>query len=173
MSTVADVLAAAAALITELTVQPAVALASLEPLDAAVAAAHIEMRPELAAEVRALVVVESRGVRVGVHSGHARRRPGAAFWRAAVAARWLDPERCPDHALGDGARWGVRGPLGHGAALAVRYLGSCVAPEHLDHPLVAAVVAVRRLTALERRYGLRTPSERATAWRLGVGRARR
>lgn len=173
MNPLADLAEAALTLAGELALRPALVLAALAPLDAATAAAHLERRPELAAEVRALVAVESKGRRVGVHTGHARRRPGAAFWRAAVAAGWLDPAGCPEHALGDGARWGVRGPLGHGAALAVRHLGPCAAPEHLDHPLVAAVVAVRRLVELERRYGLRTREDRAEAWRRGVSAAKK
>lgn len=173
MGVLEEVLALALGALAELTLRPATLVATLSPLDAAVAAAHIEGRPDLAAEVRALAVVESRGYRVGVHRGHARRRPGAAFWRRAVAAGWLDPSGCPEHALGDGDRWGVRGPLGHGAALAVRHLGRCAAPELLDQPLVAAVVAVRRLVELERRYRLSTAADRAEAWRRGVGREKR
>lgn len=173
MSALDELLAFALSVVVELAVGPAEVVAGLDPLDAAVAAAHLERRPDMADEVRALAVVESRGIRVGVHRGHARRRPGAAFWRRAVGAGWLDPDRCSEHALGDGDRWGVRGPLGHGAALAVRHLGRCAAPELLDEPLVAAVVAVRRLVELERRYHLRTAVERAAAWRLGVGRAKR
>lgn len=57
-------------------------------------------------------------------------------------------------------------------ALGLRYLGPCVAPEVLDAPLVSAVVAVRRLVVLERVYGLRTPRERAEAWRRGASRRR-
>lgn len=43
-----------------LVVKPATVLAALGPLDASVAAAHLEHRPDLAAEVRALALVESR-----------------------------------------------------------------------------------------------------------------
>ncbi len=173
MGAVEEALALALDVLAELTLRPALLVATLGPLDAAVAAAHIEGRPDLAAEVRALAVIESRGHRVGIHRGHARRRPGVAFWRRAVAAGWLDPGGCPEHALGEGDRWGVRGPLGHGAALAVRHLGPCAAPELLDDPLIAAIVAVRRLVELERRYRLKTVTERAEAWRRGIGRLRR
>lgn len=152
--------------------EPALSLAALGPLDAAIVAAHAEGRPDLAAEVRALVVVESRGVAVGVHTRHARRVPWRAFYAAAVRVRYLDPAQCPEHAPGDGARWGVRGAAGLVAAYSVRYLWACAPPEALDDPLVSAVVAVRRLVELERRYGLRSPAERAEAWRRGVGRWR-
>jgi len=36
-------------------------------------------------------------------------------------------------------------------------------------PYLSAVVTVRRLRELERRYGLRTAEARAKAWRVGVG----
>ncbi len=165
MSLLADLLAA-------LVLRPIEVVAALGPLDASVAAAHLERRPDLAAEVRQLARVESRGERVGVHREHARRVPGRRFWASAVRAGWLAPEVCPAHVLGDGEAWGVRGPHGHAAALAVRYLGACVAPEVLDEPLVSAVVAVRRLVVLERVYKLRTPGERAEAWRRGASRRR-
>lgn len=159
-----------AELVHALVVRPVEVLAALGPLDASVAAAHLERRPDLAAEVRQLARVESRGVVVGVHRGHARRVSGRRFWAAAVRAGYLMPETCEEHQLGDGDRWGVRAAHGHAAALAVRYLGACVAPEVLDEPLVSAVVAVRRLVVLERVYGLKTPAERAEAWRRGPAR---
>lgn len=162
------------ALVAELALRPALVVAGLAPLDAAVAAAHLERRPELAAEVRALALVEGRGAALGVHSSArpgVRRVRGAVFWQAAVRAGWLSPGTCPAHALGDGERWGVRGILGVAAAYSVRHLGPCAPAEALDEPLVSAVVAVRRLGELERRYGLRSPAERAEAWRRGVGSA--
>lgn len=165
MSILADLLAA-------LVLRPVEIVVGLEPLDASVAAAHFERRPDLAAEVRQLARVESRGVAVGVHTGHARRVSGRRFWASAVAAGYLSPATCQDHQLGDGDRWGVRAAHGHAAALAVRYLGACVAPEALDEPLVSAVVAVRRLVVLERVYGLRTAAQRAEAWRRGASARR-
>lgn len=67
-------------------------------------------------------------------------------------------------------RWGIRGAHGNAAAYAVRHLGKCVAPEAIDVPYLSAVVTVRRLRDLERRYGKRTAEARAMAWRVGVGR---
>lgn len=157
-----------AELVHALVVRPVEVLAALGPLDASVAAAHLERRPELAAEVRQLARVESRGVAVGVHRGHARRISGRRFFELAARANYLAPETCEAHHVGDGDRWGIRGAHGLAAAYSVRYLGACVAPEVLDEPLVSAVVAVRRLVVLERVYGLRTPAERAEAWRRGV-----
>ena len=157
-----------AELLAALVLRPVEVVVSLGPLDASVAAAHLERRPDLAAEVRQLARVESRGVAVGVHTGHARRVSGRRFYERAVAAGYLLPATCPEHQLGDGDRWGVRAAHGHAAALAVRYLGACVAPEVLDDPLVSAVVAVRRLVVLERTYQLKTPAARAEAWRRGV-----
>ena len=55
------------------------------------------------------------------------------------------------------------------AAYAVRHLVECVPPEALDVPYLSAVVTVRRLRELERRYGKRTAEARAMAWRVGVG----
>lgn len=52
----------------------------------------------------------------------------------------------------------------------MRHLGTCVAAEAIDVPYLSAVVTVRRLRELERRYGRRTPEARALAWRVGVGR---
>lgn len=159
-----------AELAESLVVQPALVLAALGPLDASVAAAHIERRLDLAAEVRALALVESRGQVVGVHREHARRVAGRRFWVAAARVGWLSPETCEAHLVGDGDRWGVRGAHGLAAAYSVRYLGACVAPEVLDQPLVSAVVAVRRLVVLERVYRLTTPAARAEAWRRGQTR---
>lgn len=165
-SILADLLAA-------LVLRPVEVLAALGPLDASVAAAHLERRPDLAAEVRQLARVESRGEAVGIHRGHARRVGGRRFFALAVRAGYLAPETCEAHHVGDGDRWGVRGAHGLAAAYSVRYLGACVAPEVLDEPLVSAVVAVRRLVVLERAYGLRTPAERAEAWRRGAARVAR
>ena len=165
---------AALALGRELVLQPTLAVATLAPLDASVAAASLERRPDLAAEVRALALVESTGRAVGLHREarpEVRRVRGGVFWAAAVRARWLDPAGCPTHAEGIAERWGIRGAHGLAAAYSVRYLGACVAPEVLDTPLVSAVVTVRRLVELERRYGLRTPAARAEAWRRGVSAA--
>lgn len=146
-----------------------VRLLALPPADASVAAARLLGAPGWTSEVLDLVRVESRGVAVGVHREHARRVPGRRFWARAIAVGWLSPATCPDHQLGDGERWGVRGAHGLAAAYSVRWLGECVAPELLDVPLVSAIVVVRRLEVLERRYGLRTAPARTAAWRRGVG----
>lgn len=150
-------------------------LAQLEPRAATVLAAKVLGADDLVPELLALVDVESRGVRVGVHTRHVARRPGRAFWDRAVAAGWLRPDICDEHMRGDGdaAGWGIRGAHGHAAAYAVRYLGECVPAAALDVPFLSAVAAVRRLRVLERRYGLRDPAARARAWRLGVRAARR
>lgn len=96
------------------------------------------------------------------------------FWRKAVAAGWLRPERCASHQATDGgAGFGIRGAHGLAAAYSVHVLGECVAPEAIDVPLLSAVAAIRRLRVLAQRYGLRTVEARAEAWRRGVGGARR
>jgi hypothetical protein len=145
---------------------------ALPPADATRLACHLERYP--CAEVLAILAVESRGQAVGVHTDHAPRKPGWVFWRAAVAAGWLHPERCAAHQSTDGgAGWGIRGPHGLAAAYSVHVLGDCVAPEAIDVPLLSAVATIRRLRVLARRYGLRTVEARAEAWRRGVGGARR
>ena len=149
-------------------------LLQLEPRAATVLAARLLGARDLEPELLRLVDVESRGVRVGVHTGHARRRPGRVFWDAAVRARWLRPDLCDEHMRGpgDAAGWGIRGVHGHAAAYAVRYLGACVPAAAIDNPFLSAVAAVRRLRTLEREYGLRDAGSRALAWRLGVRAAR-
>jgi hypothetical protein len=149
------------------------AMSSL-PSEATRLACRLERREDLCPELLAILASESRGAAVGVHVGHARRVAGGVFWRKAVAAGLLRPEACAAHQSTDGgAGWGIRGPHGLAAAYSVHALGECVAPEAVDVPILSAVAAVRRLAVLERRYGLRTPAERARAWRLGVGAARR
>lgn len=150
-------------------------LLQLEPRAATVIAAHLLGARDLEPELLRLVEVESRGVRVGVHTGHGPRRNGRVFWDAAVRARWLRPDVCDEHMRGpgDAAGWGIRGVHGHAAAYAVRFLGECVPADAIDVPFLSAIAAVRRLRELERRYGLRDAAARALAWRVGVGAARR
>lgn len=143
---------------------------SLGPADATHLACRTE-RYEPCSEVLAILAAESRGVAVGVHTGHASRKPGRVFWDRAVAAGWLRPDLCDEHMRGpdDAAGWGPRGAHGNVAAYAVHVLGPCVAASALDIPLVSAVATIRRLKVLARRYGLRTVEARARAWREGVG----
>lgn len=148
---------------------------TLPPVEATRAACLIEhVSADRCGEALAILRVESRGVAVGVHRGHAPRKPGGVFWRRAVDRGLLHPERCSAHQSTDrGDGWGIRGPHGLAAAYSVYLLGECVAPEAIDVPLLSALVTLRRLRALERRHGLRTPEARALAWRVGVGAARR
>jgi hypothetical protein len=143
---------------------------SLGPADATRLACHLE-RHEDCGEVLALMRVESRGVAVGLHTRHRARVRGAVFWRRAVEAGLLHPERCAAHQQTDGGEeWGIRGAHGLAAAYSVHVLGDCVGPEAADVPLLSAVMTIRRLRVMTRRYGLRTPEARAEAWRRGVGR---
>lgn len=145
---------------------------SLGPADATRLACRLERWPDCG-EVLAILRVESRGEAVGVHTRHAARVRGGVFWRRAVEAGLLHPERCARHQSTDlGEGWGVRGPHGLAAAYSVHVLGDCVGPEAADVPLLSAVMTIRRLRALRDRYGLRTAAGRAEAWRRGVGRAR-
>lgn len=142
---------------------------SLAPADATRLACRLERYADCG-EVLALMAAESRGQAVGVHTGHARRVNGGVFWRKAVAAGLLHPERCAAHQATDGGfGWGIRGAHGLAAAYSVSVLGECVGPEAIDVPLLSAVATIRRLRVLARRYGLRTPEARAEAWRRGVG----
>lgn len=146
-------------------------LASLDPVDATVLAAHVTGHLRFMDEALAIVRSESRGRRIGVHMGHGDRVAGLRFYRAAVRRGLLRLGACEHHVPGDNgaAGWGIRGAHGNAAAYAVRYLGSCVAAEALDVPYLSAVVTLRRLRVLERRYGLRTAEARARAWVVGVG----
>ncbi|HEY8380491.1 MAG TPA: hypothetical protein VIK91_28610 [Nannocystis sp.] len=149
-----------------------VAALSLGPADATRLACRLENYAPCG-EVLKIVAVESRGVAVGLHTGHARRVRGAVFYRAAVRAGWLRPDECDRHdPRGDGAAWGIRGAHGLAAAYSVRHLGECVGFEAIDVPLLSAVATIRRLRVLRDRYGLRTIEARAEAWRRGVTSAR-
>lgn len=141
---------------------------SLGPVDATRLACRLERYADCG-EVLRIVAVESRGVAVGVHTGHHARVGGAVFWRAAVRVGWLRPDRCERHQQTDGgAEWGIVGAHGLAAAYSVRHLGECVGPEAMTVPLLSAVATIRRLRDMARRYGLRTPEARAEAWRRGV-----
>ena len=146
-------------------------LAGLEPRDATVLAARVEGLQRFEGEALAILASESRGERVGVHKPHHGRVRGCVFWRAAVDAGWRRLGECEHHSPGDDPceRWGIRGAHGLAAAYSVRHLGECVPAEAVDVPYLSAVVTVRRLRELERRYGKRTAESRAMAWRVGVG----
>lgn len=147
-------------------------LVGLGPHDATVLAAHADGLQRFEGEALAILASESRGQVLGIHRPHRGRVRGCVFWRAAVDAGWLHLGACEHHTPGDDycERWGIRGSHGLAAAYSVRHLGECVAPEALDVPYLSALVTVRRLRELERRYGRRTAESRAEAWRVGVGR---
>jgi len=145
---------------------------SLGPADATRLACRLEHWPDCG-EVLAILRVESRGVAVGVHTRHHARVRGTVFWRRAVRAGLLHPDRCARHQSTDlGEGWGIRGPHGLAAAYSVHVLGNCVGPEAADVPLLSAVMTVRRLRVLRDRYGLLAADARAEAWRKGVGHAK-
>ena len=147
---------------------------ALDPREAVELAARVELADR--ATLRALCVSESGGCRrVGMHA-KARpdiaRRPGLGAWVKAMRAGYLHPsEECPHHQQSeDPERWGVRGPFGLVAAYHLRLLAACAAPEALDVPFLAAVVAARHLAQLRRMV---PPGRVLEAWRVGVGRVRR
>ena len=149
-------------------------LLALEPHDAVTLAARLERADE--ATLMHLCVIESGGCRrVGIHARarpNVARRPGLGAWVKALRAGIVRPsEDCPHHQQSDDPeRWGVRGPFGLVAAYHLHRLAPCAAPEALDVPLLAAVVAARHVQQLRRMV----PADRvADAWRLGVGRVRR
>jgi hypothetical protein len=148
-----------------------IAALSVGPADATRLACRLE-RYEPCSEVLAILAVESRGLPVGEHVGHHARVAGAVFWRTAVRVGWLHPESCERHQQTDGGvGWGIVGPHGLAAAYSVRHLGECVGPEAAAVPLLSAVMTIRRLREMARRYGLQTVEARAEAWRRGVGQA--
>jgi len=149
-------------------------LLALDPREAVTLAARLERVDE--ATLMHLCVIESGGCRrVGIHARarpNVARRPGLGAWVKAMRAGIVRPsEECPHHQQSDDPeRWGVRGPFGLVAAYHLHRLAPCAAPEALDVPLLAAVVAARHVQQLRRMV----PADRvADAWRLGVGRVRR
>ena len=150
-------------------------LMHLAPAPASVTACAALGALDLEPELLRLVEVESRGVAVGVHTGHHPRTPGRVFWDKAVERGVLRPDLCDEHmtASDESPEWGIRGAHGHAAPYAVGELGECVPAAALDVPFLSAIAAVRRLRKLSRSFGLRSPEARALAWRVGVGRARK
>ena len=149
-------------------------LLALDPRDAVTLAARLERADE--ATLMHLCVIESGGCRrVGIHARarpNVARRPGLGAWVKALRAGIVRPsEECPHHQQSDDPeRWSVRGPMGLVAAYHLHRLAPCAAPEALDVPLLAAVVAARHVRQLRSMV----PADRvADAWRLGVGRVRR
>lgn len=149
-------------------------LSSLAPGDATIAAARATGLQRYQTEALAIMRSESRGQAIGVH-GDAGRVSGLRFYRAGIKAGLVRLGECEHHTPGDdGAEgWGIRGAHGNAAAYAVHTLGACVHPAALDVPYLSAVATLYRLRALDQKYGLRTQEERAEAWRVGVGGARR
>lgn len=89
---------------------------------------------------------------------------GRLRWRKAVKRGLLDPDSCPEHQLGNPARWTSYGPFGVASAWTVHYLGECVGPSALDDPYVAAEAAVQWIGTLCRRHRACTCSERVKWW---------
>ena len=82
---------------------------------------------------------------VGMHA--ADGWTGAKSHARAVERGRLDPDACPAHSLDERspAEFATRGGFGQNAARGVGLLGSCVAPEALDDPRVAARLAALTL----------------------------
>jgi hypothetical protein len=95
-------------------------------------------------------------------------RGGRARWRRAVASGALDPARCPEHEMGDPARWTSYGAFGVASAWTVRYVGDCVSPAELGDPRVAAKAAVAWVDTLCRKYDA-CDCESRTRWWVGPG----
>jgi hypothetical protein len=116
-----------------------IAALTLPPVPAARLAARIFGAP--APELVHITRRESSGRWIGVHPRDASL--SALVWRKAVAARWLDPNRCEHHRYAAG-QWHTRGAFGLSAAYNLRYLPGCWPPEVLDVPIVSAIVATRK-----------------------------
>lgn len=103
---------------------------------------------------------------VGVHEGDARG--GAKRWRKAVSRGLLEPDVCPEHDLGDGARWSTSGVFGVASAWVVHSIGECVAPEVLADPFVAARATSMWMDTLCRRHQA-CDCEGRVRWWVGPG----
>lgn len=131
------------------------------PNEAIELAAHYEKAPELIPELRMIAKRESSMQFVSVHDGDswASRRA----WNKAMKKGWLSP-LCPFHERSIGG-WATRGSFGLFAAYHLRYLGSyCLPPHLLDSPFVSAVIAIRKMKHICKKYGACTPYERRLVW---------
>lgn len=148
-----------------------VAEALSNPIAATRAGAFLAGYPEFGDELVEICKRESPGhdcaVFVGIHPNN-REEDVQAAYRKAISYKYLylHPQ-CPLHqaeTTQDVMRFGVRGSHGLMAAYSVRYLGPCVAPETLDHPLVSAYAATLRASSHCARSGECSVSERRTLW---------
>lgn len=114
------------------------ALATLDPVEAAHAAAAIAGRPDLADDLVRVCMRESRCERVGIHARDAWL--SASSWGGQVQLGHLDPDCQPR-----GRGWATRGAWGLNAAAHWPYLPACYPAAVLDVPIVSAMVAVRKL----------------------------
>ena len=111
---------------------------ALHPKAAAVLAAALLGRIDIAPDLIGICQRESRCAAVSVHErdAHLSRRG----WRGQVRLGHLDPECQPYKARA----WATRGPWGLSAASHWEYLPRCYSPAILDVPLVSALIAARK-----------------------------
>lgn len=126
-------------------------LVRLEPGTAAVIAAVLHGRPDLADDLRRVCERESRCQPIGVHEIDAHLSRGG--WRGQVALGHLTAA-CQPASAGEtrpGARdgWATRGAWGLSAASHWEYLPDCYPPQILDVPIVSAWIAVQKLERCE------------------------
>lgn len=108
------------------------------PKRAALLAALLVGRPDIAPALIKICERESRCTSIGVHEIDAHLSP-RGYW-GQVKLGHLD-RSCQPYVRGG---WATRGPWGLSAASHWRYLPRCYSPEVLDLTLVSAVVAARR-----------------------------
>ena len=148
-------------------------LLTLDPLEGTKAGAILAGHPEFEAELVSICKRESPGSdcrrRVGVHPNNYVSDVRSAYTKAiSLKYLYLHPA-CPEHVIdlnspAELLRFGVRGNHGLMAAYSVRFLGPCVAPEALDFPVLSAIAATRRATAMCLKSSVCSTSGRLGLW---------
>lgn len=96
------------------------------------------------------------------------RKTGEKWWRGAVRKGHVVPDACPEHELGDPARWYNRGVFALVPGGALRYFEECLPPEAIDDPRVSAIAYVANAERLCEEQRRCTCEQRAPVF-FGVG----
>lgn len=118
----------------------------VHPRLAAHVVAVLHLRPDLADDLTAICLRESRCQPISVHDGDTNNDPSDG-WGGQVSLGHLDPG-CQPYAPDT---WPTRGAWGLSAASHWKYMPRCYQPHWFDLPLVSATVSLYKVARCERR----------------------